>query len=271
MSNFQVKDGTGSLKYLKSIGTGTDEDPYSPVQDVNVQDATNKIKILPFRKIITETTLTANTVVDERTVSLTSTAGMTIGDHFSIQDPVLGKRFDATIIDIIGSDVIIDTPMCKIYTIANAIVAASTIALNVNGDTTQEVFSLRTGTAVSPNTLHITRLMINIISSSTPIISDFGDIADGLLKGVVLRHKDGEYFKIFNIKSNFDIASLGYDIEILQSVGVDGIRARVTFAGQEKMGAVLQLLSGEDLELIVQDDLTGLVKFEIYAQGHIAD
>ena len=49
--------------------------------------------------------------------------------------------------------------------------------------------------------------------------------------------------------------------------GTDGFISRLTFAGQSKMGAVQRLAINEDLELIVQDNLTGLTKLEIVAEG----
>ena len=60
-----------------------------------------------------------------------------------------------------------------------------------------------------------------------------------------------------------------YDFEIQQATQSqqDGFTGRLTFAGQNKFGAVVRLGAGEDLQVIIQDDLTSLVLFEIIAEG----
>ena len=42
----------------------------------------------------------------------------------------------------------------------------------------------------------------------------------------------------------------------------------MTFSGQDKLGVALRLNPGEDLQLIIQDDLRGLTSIEILAEGH---
>lgn len=271
MSNLQIKDAAGEIKYLDGTGAGTDEDPFVPRQQIDIIEPNKPLKILPFKQMLVETTLAAETVVNGNTFEVTSTAGISIGKHVSIQNSDLKCRFECTILDIAGTTISVDSPLCQAIPVANTTVSVSSIALNVDGSSTQEVFSLQNGSVDTLKTMHVTRLMINILTSSTGTMSDFGDISDGLEKGIVLRKKDGVYFNFFNIKSNFDIALIGYDLTILSSVGVDGVTAQITFAGTDKMGSVIELLPGEDLELIIQDDLTSLTKFEVTAQGHKAD
>ena len=66
-----------------------------------------------------------------------------------------------------------------------------------------------------------------------------------------------------------------FDINVSQSInpaqGVDGFTARMTFAGQNKVGVAIRLPIGEDLEFIIQDDLTNIVTYEVVAEGHIVD
>jgi len=53
--------------------------------------------------------------------------------------------------------------------------------------------------------------------------------------------------------------------------GIDGFVARLTFAGQNKVGVAIRLPIGQDLEVLVQDDLEAITKLEIVAEGHIVD
>ena len=70
-----------------------------------------------------------------------------------------------------------------------------------------------------------------------------------------------------------DIGLLWNDFEKIDKIaqsGTYGVKGRLTFGGQNKLGVVIQLGIDEDLEMIVQDDLTGLVDFRVVAEGHVA-
>ena len=57
------------------------------------------------------------------------------------------------------------------------------------------------------------------------------------------------------------------DIEIAKGNAQDGITGRFTFAGQDNLGSVIRLEPNEDLQFIVQDDLSSLQMFKIMAEG----
>lgn len=64
-----------------------------------------------------------------------------------------------------------------------------------------------------------------------------------------------------------------YDFTVYEasnpSQGIDGFCGRLTFGGQSKLGVVLRVGPDENLQLIVQDDLSYLVDFEIMLEGHV--
>ena len=105
-------------------------------------------------------------------------------------------------------------------------------------------------------------------------MNKFGDLAK-LTRGLAVRRKDGNIVNYFNIKDNSEIAGIMYDwtpsIASNPGQGVDGFYSRLTFAGQDKIGVVVRLGAGEDLQFVVQDDLTGLLSLEIVAEGHIVE
>ncbi len=51
--------------------------------------------------------------------------------------------------------------------------------------------------------------------------------------------------------------------------GINGFVSRLTFSGQEKLGVVTRLELGEDIELIVQDNLSTLISLEVVAEGSL--
>jgi hypothetical protein len=103
-------------------------------------------------------------------------------------------------------------------------------------------------------------------------LSKFGDIAGGITNGIVMRKVDGTYRNIFNVKTNGEMAGIMFDFDILSAQNVNqgqnGFNGRLTFAGQSKVGVTIRLAPGEDLQLLVRDDLTDLDLLEIVAEGH---
>ena len=104
-----------------------------------------------------------------------------------------------------------------------------------------------------------------------PDDSKFANITGGLTNGLVFRRVDGDTRNVFNVKTNGDIANICYDLAYADQGknGLNGVRARISFAGQDKHGVALRLAPGDALQFLVQDDLTSIDIFRIVAQGHI--
>jgi hypothetical protein len=102
----------------------------------------------------------------------------------------------------------------------------------------------------------------------------FGGIA-ALTRGVVVRSVNGVHKVHFNIKKNGDFGlhcdAVNYDDKAAGS-SIWSITAVKRFNGQENQGVVIRLNSAtsDQLQVIIQDDLTGLVVFHATAQGHAA-
>jgi hypothetical protein len=109
--------------------------------------------------------------------------------------------------------------------------------------------------------------------SSTPDDGLFGNIAK-LTNGVVVRKTDGVTRNMMNIKDNGELASYSYDLTYTTKSGgggTDGLRARYTFGGENKQGAVIRLSGGEALEILVQDNISSITRFRVIAEGHIVE
>jgi hypothetical protein len=93
-----------------------------------------------------------------------------------------------------------------------------------------------------------------------------------LSNGCVLRKNNGRYINYANFKKNGDFALCSGRANEYTDKGGGGaysVLFTCNFAGQGNHGVTIRLTPGEILELIVQDDLTDLLNFELMAQGHL--
>jgi hypothetical protein len=159
------------------------------------------------------------------------------------------------------------------YTVANTSVNYSTDNMAVDGSVTTKVFKLREGSSEQINTTaHITRIIIACETLTAPQLNEFGDLA-ALSEGCVLRHRDGVIRNLFNVKSNIELANLAYDFSVYSSLGqgANGFVCRLTFASNSKMGSAIRVGKDEDLEFQIHDDLSGLVKLTVMAEGNVVN
>lgn len=245
--------------------------------DVNVQDQTTPIVIAKFHRVDTVTDLAVATAIDEKTITLTDSTGFVEGEYIIVYSDVTDRYYLGSILDITGNVVTVDSPLDSALPVG-ATVTTGPSNMAVDGSITPSIFGLR-GENVLPDgvdlTFDMTRIIFHCTTSGTVDLSKFADIAGGITNGLVLRKRDGVYNNIFNVKTNGEISGILYDLSIQQSTnpaqGQNGFYARLTFASQGKLGVAVRLEKGEDLEFIVQDDLSSIELLEVYAEGHIVD
>lgn len=121
--------------------------------------------------------------------------------------------------------------------------------------------------------LNITRLIPHILGKGGSSMDDakFGSIP-ALPRGVVLRKKliDDTYINYWTVHSNGEFRELAYDVTYIPPApsGSPGFGCRLTYGGQDKHGVVIELLPGEEIQMIIQDDLTDLDSFRCMFEGH---
>jgi hypothetical protein len=227
------------------------------------------------------TTITAEAVVGANTITVASAAGAAIGESVVISDTTNARFYIGHVVGVAGLVITVDTPIDFPYASGSDATFASH-DMNVNGAVTPVLFGIRE--AENPANLQttieldITRVLCAMITTSLGDLDDFGDIVGGLTNGVVLRKKydDGTFGNIVNIKTNADYALFAYDFDRYiasnPGIGINGQKWRLTFGGEEKMGTVIRVGPGEDLQWVVQDDLTSLTSFINVAEGaQVAD
>ena len=238
--------------------------------DANILDSTEPILIVKASQLVTETTLTSVTAKEDYIVNVTSAASFVVGQYLTIYSVPDNRVYFSNILAINALAITLDTPLDFEFPIG-ASVSVGDEEMAVNGSVTPQIFGIRNPSGVDiPLEVNITRLMFKCLTSSAIDLSQFGDITGGLLRGIVIRRVDGTYSNIFNAKTNADLKTIMYDFDIEQASvqQQDGFTGRLTFAGENKLGAVVRIGADEDLQIVIQDDLTSLESFSIVAEGH---
>jgi hypothetical protein len=243
--------------------------------DVSVGDQTTPPLIINFSSSDYQPTLTADTNIGDTTITVSDATGFVAGTHIILANPLTGRYYFGHQVGAIATlTVTLDTPLDYAFDAAFTEVSVGSHDMTVAGSLASPiVFSVRAGEQTDvPTTVDITRIILTCTDDTSV---DFTKFCGGttLTNGIVLRRTDGTTQNIFNAKSNIDLANIMYDFTVFSSSvgqqGIDGFMGRLTFAGQNKMGVAIRLGPGEDLELLIQDDLTGLVSFEVIAEGHV--
>jgi len=228
---------------------------------------------LRMNKIIQENlTLADDTIVDSRTINMTTGHGLAADDYIILLtengEPQL---FFAKIISVDVNELTLDTLVPCIFEASETSVTQYDPELNKDGSTTVYKAELK-----NPYTfpIDITRFIMHITDATDMDDGKFGG-RTALTNGISLRKKfpSGCNQHFWNVKTNGNIGELAFDKEYDQKApsGVYGFSARLTYAGQDKHGVVIRLEQGEAVELLIQDDLTGLTSFSVTCEGHFTE
>jgi len=263
MSEISIKDGCGTEQLACVEANGG--------LAVNIQDQTTRALDLYFGNLTDSTTLSAQADPEDTTLTLTDTTGFEDGKTvgvFSAEDPdifYLGVQIGAPV----GQVITIDRPIDRTLTVASTVAAVDVnMAVDGSGGNTQ-IFQVGPVGPGSEQIIDITRIMGVITDGSSMDDGKFGGI-DALENGIVFRLNNHVIQNIWGAKTNGDLALLSFDAQYTEKApaGENGFRFRNTFAGQSKHGVALRLIPGDTLEILIQDDLTGLTNFNMMAQGH---
>jgi hypothetical protein len=233
--------------------------------DISIQDSTSPLIVIRASELKSETTLTALAVIDANTFTVADATGVIIDDQFTVFSTVDQRYSIFDIIGVLGNVITVDSPIDFAYKIGS-FVQIGNHNLAVDGSVTPRIFGVRNTTANDLDlSLDFTRMIFSMELTSSGDYDEFGNIT-ALDNGLVCRFKDGEIRNIFNAKNNRELDNLMYDLKFIPASGgaPDGLSGRFTFA---KLGSVIRIAPFEDLQFIVQDDLSGLTTFEIICQG----
>lgn len=242
--------------------------------EVAIQDQFSPAIDAFFGMPVGVTTLAVETAIDDLTISVADASSASVGDRVLLievdPDPAPGQFYLGTILGIAVNDITLDTPINFAYEIGT-ICAFRNSEIAVDGSITTQIFDFPVSAGVT--SLDITRFMFTMECDGAPDDSKFGNLP-ALTNGIVMR-KQGitDIQNFWNIKTNGDFAALSYDVTYSDKAGAGnhGVRCRMSYGGQDKHGVTIRLAPTESLELLVQDDLSGLVRFIIAVQGHVVE
>lgn len=251
-------------------------------EDGNLQVANNSTARRTFdvhfhQETGDETALTVVASVGDRSITVSDTSGFSVGGHILVQSASPApKAFFADIVSVgNATQLTVNVPVDAEFPVGAEVVGV-THDMNIDGSTTPQVFKVR-GFGSNGDLgfkLNVTRVMLMMTTSGSPVFTSFGDIAGGLDNGLLLRlTEDADNHNMWVAKTNADIALLSYDLTPYTAGGffsVNGLSARNSYAGESKHGSVIEVEPGENLELMVQDDLSSIVTFKAMIQGYIS-
>jgi hypothetical protein len=210
------------------------------------------------------------TALNNITVTLTDVSKYTVGNYIAIFAQFF--VYVGYILEKNGNVLTLDTPINGVFPVGSVTETALT-DMNVDGSSIPRIFTIRGGDAQVPGLeIALHRLIFTCYTDGAIDLNKFGDIAEGLTNGIVLRQSNNITTNILNVKDNGELAGFCYNftpyVATNPAQGQNGFLARLTFASAEKMGTSIILKDGETLDLIIQDDLTSLVKFRVAAEGY---
>jgi len=239
---------------------------------VFAQDLTTPALSVPFLEERNTSTLASDALIDDRVINLSPGHGAVAGDIVELTLDGTSTFMQTKVISVNVDAVTIDQPINTNYTPVNSSILISSDSLQVDGSISPRVFSVL---PLPGQSIDVTRMIIEITGSSA---MDFEKIGSdpAVINGIVLRLKkeDGTFTNLFNFKSNGDFIrqAFDYEFQVNNANNVRAFTSRLTWAGQSKHGVVLRLDGdlGEELQVVVQDDLTGgdNLSFILQAQGH---
>ena len=231
------------------------------------------------RKIVNETfhqhtgtTTTPSVAVSEGATSITftSVAGFAIGSFIKLEEGPIQEVGILTVTNIVGAVVTLDRPISNDYTTAALITEVNTNMAVAGTLASPQIFEIDPPDGV---VWQLTRLLHSITASTVMDDAKFGGIA-ALTNGVSLRActAAGRTVVYANWKSNYDQKLDMFDVTYSSKApaGSYGLNGRWTFTNAE----VIVELDGDaspvqSLQVLIQDDLTGLDTFFMRCQGRV--
>lgn len=238
-----------------------------PDDAVRVQVQNNQAELIGLKICMPlgDIVLASDTTIDTWQVTLGAGHGVEVGNTICFREN--GRHYQAVAIVVATNLITLDTPLDYAFT-TKATAFRSSESMNVNGSVTRQIFKVAPPLGA---TWDILGCEFIITDNTAMDDGTFGGIA-ALTRGVVVRKKDTVYKNIFNVKTNGDFAfrcdSVRYADKPPSGTGY-GFSAYRTFNIRNEVAIRLDGDLGDEFQVIIQDDLTGLSSFRAGVWGHV--
>jgi len=225
--------------------------------------------------------LNSDTVPNNRVVEVVTPHTLVAGNRIFIADTFGG--FEANVVSIVNQvgydEITINFPVARVYAAGSALVGEVNHNMAVAGSAGSPVsFRLPIAgftTIGSAIILDVTSVTVSIMSNTQMDDGLFGDLA-ALTNGVQLRvWQAGVITNLWNATRNHKFSILGgygFRYTTAAPAGLYGMISEIRYGGQQNRGVVLRLNMDTDdyIELLVQDDISGLDHMCVTVRGHVA-
>lgn len=241
-------------------------DGAGPVTNLLYKKPVNQL----FHKVLsTVTTVDIESEVNAIDLNVVDSSGFSIGNVLQIKNGSVETTFP-TITDITANNIELDRPLDFAYPEGATV---NVLRTNISLDTLSASVSIPELYRIAPDPgqiWYIERVLITMVHSMSGTDDKFGDL-DALNNGVLLRGTvNGQTATFTNWKTNNDMKLDMFDVLYSSKVGASkfGTAGRGSF---NRIGVSIQLdgNKGDCVDVIIQDDITGLDSLYIKAQGHI--
>ena len=271
---------TEHIFYAKCRNVG-DEATMSVEASFYDQPSSSQLKI-PGDEFFTQsngapTTLSQEAIKDTYDVVVTDPSTFSVGDlAYIFESNGANAAYSGEVLAVVGSTITFDELLNYSFS-AGSIIQSLTHEMNVDGSVTPQVFNVGVSPAAFFSKVNITRFMVEMLTTNQCDLSTFGDISGGVTKGLLFRGVPDPSTGLaaannFNIKTNSDLKLLSYDLDIESASnpqqGQNGLHARYTYGSEDKHDVIPQLQNNDQIQVVIQDDLTSLLRMRVMAQGN---
>lgn len=270
----------GGVHYPTFVLAGVNDGVVDPIGSlsgaINTHDA--DVHIHPLSHFVfkkgTTYTLASDAAVGATSLVLTSVVGLLVGDYLHITDTSNNNHEHCmpVVTNIAVNTITLDRPLDRIFLAATTTVDKVLINLGVAGTlASPQIYVLQPDPG---STWHVTSMSFTILDNAAMDDNTFGGLAS-LTNGVVFRVKDilsGTYTTLFKWKNNTSPVLDGFTTAYNARApsGYYGYTGQID--GRNVYGAIFRLANTltetSQLEILIQDDLSGLVDFKVKLQGH---
>lgn len=234
--------------------------------DVFIQDQNSPIVNVLMHQDLGSVTLASSTVINSRTIELEAGHGASATEQIYLLED--DQFYQGVITNVAVNTLTMDILMDKVFTTAAVGVRANP-DMSVDGSSTPITFHIKPPPDVPA--WDITQVSISIVDNQDMDDTTFGALA-ALTNGVLLRKNlgNGTYTNIGSAKTNGELRLFCEADEYAARAGAGQYGFSVKCVFQPSVGVVVRLDPelNEELEIVVQDDLIGLLSLAAVAQGH---